>query len=926
MTDCPTQADFDRYHAGEMDEAEAAGVQAHLDGCSKCAVRDASLVAAHEDLLARLRGLTKESPAQVAPPSNRTQTAPDSSEKPRSRPHVTITGYDVIVELSHGGQGIVYRAKQKSTNREVAIKVLLEGAYASDAARKRFQREIELAAQLKHPNIITIFDSGTTEDGLQYCVMDYVEGLPLHKFARAKELGLEDTLRLFSTVCDAIEHAHDRGVIHRDLKPSNILVNKEGRPRILDFGLAKTLEATAGPVVSFSQDVVGTLPYMSPEQAQGKRDAVDTRTDVYALGIMLYELLTGKFPYPVDGQMSDVLRHIIETPPAPPRRQWKSASGVKSKSSVRFRSGACPIDRDAQTILFKTLEKEPVRRYASAAALSEDVSRYLQHEPILARPPSVVYRLKKFARKRWLPLLATAAVLIAAGVAASFRFEARSAVQAAARATVGRLVFEAKLESHRNIAKAIRLYEDAMALAPKNVEIEIARVYLLRRANRRDDAIAAASAIIDEHPDKAGPAHLLLAQLFRDRDPGLAAMHTSKGAQLLPDDKYYRALALGDEQPEEAIRLLSTVIENDPLNNEALLERAWLYHHTQDWQGMLKDAELLTVKWPDTALYWNAKAIALARLKKLPQAIASYDRAIQLAPKTATILLNRANVYLETGNENLAIADCNHAVSLDPELAAAYALRAKARAEQRNTVSAEQDCQKALALAPENTLALRTMGSIHLSHGEFRQALDAYNRGMEGGQGWAGDFHNRARIYRHFGNFHLALKDHNRAVALAPTSELTLVGRAVTKRCAGDIEGALADFQAAAHHGSTWTIQSHLWTWEMLTFRGMPGDVNLAAQALEAADKGAETALEKTLLGICRGYKDAEEALESASSATERCMVLYYSGVYALTKRDQANANKRLTQCRDTAAHRTVEYDLALFHLRRLARSLVRDK
>jgi serine/threonine protein kinase len=278
-------------------------------------------------------------------------------------PADAFPGYEIIRELSHGGQGVVYQAIQKTTKQKVAIKVLLEGPYATPSARKRFEREIELVAQLKHPNIVLVFHAGQTPDGRQFYVMEYVRGTPLIAYVREKKLSLGEALRLFAKVCDAIQYAHQRGIIHRDLKPTNILVDAAGAPKILDFGLAKWLAAPAESLVSVSQQVMGTLPYMSPEQARGNPDEIDTRTDIYALGVILYEMLTGDYPYPVVGQMAVVLRCIAEEEPTPPSRKWSRDSGIAHRSSGRLRAGRCPIDDEVQTIVLKSLSKERERRY-----------------------------------------------------------------------------------------------------------------------------------------------------------------------------------------------------------------------------------------------------------------------------------------------------------------------------------------------------------------------------------------------------------------------------------------------------------------------------------------------------------------------------------------------------------------------------------
>lgn len=300
-----------------------------------------------------------------------------------------IAGYEVLRELHRGGQGVVYEAHDKVAKRKVAVKVLLEGPFASRSARARFEREIELVANLKHPNIVVIFHSGLTADGRQYCVMDYIRGKPLTEYVRERRLPLEDALGIFATVCDAVDYAHQKGVIHRDLKPTNILVDTDGNPNVLDFGLAKMIGGPERTVVSLTGQMVGTLPYMSPEQVRGNPDEIDTRTDVYALGVILYELLTGQFPYPVDGSLADVQRHILTTHPASPCRRWDREKGIQTRRRHNGALGAGPLDEPLEHIILKALEKSRERRYASAADLAGDIRRYLRGEQPAAQAASV---------------------------------------------------------------------------------------------------------------------------------------------------------------------------------------------------------------------------------------------------------------------------------------------------------------------------------------------------------------------------------------------------------------------------------------------------------------------------------------------------------------------------------------------------------
>lgn len=328
-------------------------------------------------------------------------------------PGIRFAGYEVRGELSRGGQGVVYRATQQGTNRDVAIKVLLDGVHASPATRARFDREVQLAAKLRHPNIVTVFHSGTTETGLAYYVMDFVPGTTLQRYVRDRQLALDEVLRIFAIVADAVQYAHQRGVIHRDLKPANILIDQDGTPRILDFGLAKSL-TNDHAALTLTQEVMGTLPYMSPEQTRGMPDEIDTRSDVYALGVILYELLTGRYPYPVVGSLVEVIRAIASEPPRPPARSWDTQTGVTRMTSKQVLRGLpkCPINFEVETIVLRALAKEAERRYQSAGDLAQDVRNFLSGDAIEAKRDSTWYRLRKAARKHYWATLGVAAVAV----------------------------------------------------------------------------------------------------------------------------------------------------------------------------------------------------------------------------------------------------------------------------------------------------------------------------------------------------------------------------------------------------------------------------------------------------------------------------------------------------------------------------------
>lgn len=378
--------------------------------------------AGDEDLLNAVLALLRENEREVNPIDQPIATAllasalnkkDNESTYVQFSPGTMVGPYKLRELIGEGGFGLVFVAEQQSpVRRRVALKIIKPGMESREVIA-RFEAERQAIALMDHPNIARVFDAGVTETAQPYFVMELVRGVPLNEFCNNHHLDMPERLELFVTICHAIQHAHQKGIIHRDLKPSNILVTlQDGQPlaKVIDFGVAKAIgqSLTVKTIYTRFTSMVGTPAYMSPEQAAMSTDDVDTRSDIYSLGVLLYELLTSSTPFAPDRLQSagfDELRRIIreEEPPRPSTRLSTLNNTLTRTVTINRRlvseTPSSAMRRDLDWIVMKALDKDRNRRYSTAGAMAEDVSRFLLDQPIEARPPSTWYRFTKFARR-----------------------------------------------------------------------------------------------------------------------------------------------------------------------------------------------------------------------------------------------------------------------------------------------------------------------------------------------------------------------------------------------------------------------------------------------------------------------------------------------------------------------------------------------
>ncbi|MCK4872814.1 MAG: protein kinase [Phycisphaerales bacterium] len=542
-----------------------------------------------------------------------------------------IGGYAVERLIAHGGMGSVYLAMQHNPRRTVALKVMKAGI-ASRSALRRFEHESQILARLRHPNIAQVYEAGThhisqdgAEPGVPFFAMEYIPGAAaITDYAVSNKLSTRERLELLAKVCDAVHHGHEQGIIHRDLKPGNILVDSTGEPKIIDFGVARATDSDIA-VTTLRTDVgqlIGTLQYMSPEQCDADAGSLDARSDVYALGVVMYELLCGRLPY-------DLKRTAL----------YDAARVIRDQSPIRLSEINRMLRGDVETIVLKALEKDRNRRYLSAADLRDDIRRYLSDQPILARSSSAFYRLrKKAARHRsWVVLAVVLVSLVALAAVRTVWVGQRDFQSARHDALVAQCELDIGLAENclDSAGSVLTRYPDLTEaiLASAHARFQLA-------LDTSDEELMGTVTTtlrsrIDNDPQANWACSALLTEMYRAAgEEGLAEHYEDQVRRFAPETAqawYVRSFATLDKK--QAIYCAEQAAHLGPGRRLAPLiwkRLSQLYLHTRDYEGAMEAVRMLNVLGGDRLHTMRTQASILIRQGRYNEAIPLCDRVIEL--------------------------------------------------------------------------------------------------------------------------------------------------------------------------------------------------------------------------------------------------------------------------------------------------------
>jgi tetratricopeptide (TPR) repeat protein len=752
------------------------------------------------------------------------------------RPGTVIGPYKLREQIGEGGMGLVFVAEQQQpVRRKVALKVIKPGMDSKQVIA-RFEAERQALALMDHPNIAKVLDAGTTESGRPYFVMELVKGVPITAYCDQNRLPTRQRLELFVPVCQAVQHAHQKGVIHRDLKPSNVLVavhDVTPVPKVIDFGLAKAMghQLTEQTLYTGIGHMVGTPLYMSPEQAGLSSLDVDTRSDIYSLGVLLYELLTGLTPFDQETLRQagfDELRRIIRED-EPPRPSTRLSTLAKGKlSTICECRGVEPgklgqqVRGELDWIVMKALEKDRNRRYESASAFAVDVQRYLHDEPVQACPPSAWYKLRKFARRRKAPLMVAACVLLAVTVFAI---------------TVGWFLREQASRQTQVEGEARLALRDAELLQKQKKWSEAAaaaqRAHGLLRAGPTDEAL---QRLVEERV-----ADLTLAaqldQILTDRLVRLAERHWETLSDPEIDARYARAFqeagidvqALDVATAAEKIRRrgiraelatalddwtatrhntagkkdqfwrqlleLANAVDPDPFRMQ--LRKAWAEFTGDDTKKILAAPELLDQPmavlnslaapvliferkgqaWQEVLRaihrrrpgdFWINFELGSSGASSPVEALRYSAAAVALRPENAGARLALGRALEKLGRHDEALAELREALRLHPERAQTYIQLAGVLEAKGLLDEALSAFREALRLAPRNAYAHNGVGTVLANQGKLDEAIPSFQEAIRLKPNYPEAHNNLGAALKLQGRFAEAIKHLREAVRLQP--------------------------------------------------------------------------------------------------------------------------------------------------------------
>ncbi len=870
-----------------------------------------------------LRGLVEgllhahqDAASQAADPG---ETAGYPAAPDPAGPAAVIGPYRLLEKVGEGGMGAVYVAEQADpVRRRVALKMIKPGMDSREVVA-RFDQERQALALMDHPGIARVLDAGATPDGRPYFVMELVRGLPVTAYCDHAAMPTADRLRLFALVCRAVQHAHQKGVIHRDLKPSNVMVtvvDGEPVPKVIDFGIAKAVgpALTDKAVYTGLGQMVGTPLYMAPEQAELSGVDVDTRADVYSLGVLLYELLTGTTPFdPAAFRKAgyDEMRRIIreDEPPRPSHRlstlDAQAATTASAYRGVDRRQLGRLLRGDLDWIVMTALEKDRGRRYESAGAFAADVERFLADQPVQARPPSAGYRLRKFARRNRVTLATTALVLVAVlAVAGGLGW---GLWDAAARRRAAEQAVATALDDADNWERLGR-WPDGLAAADRALALAGSYDDLRRRSRQRRDDLALvvrldqvrlAMATVRDGGFDAPLGDRLYAEAFRGYGLDVDALAPEEVSRRLPDGATRLELVAGlddwmrvrrDVRPAEDKsweRPLAAARAADPDPLRTQIRDAWAAR-TQGSLKRLADTAPLDRVHPTGVLllldrltaadqvvllrkaqagrpgdFWLNHSLARGLVQTDPpqpaEAVAYYRAALALRPDNPGVLLNLGSALTDLGRSDEAAATYERAIRLKPDYAGAMNNLANLRKGQGRVDEAIALYEAALRADPNDAMVLRNLGSTLAETGKPAEGLTQLRKAVALKPDYAVAHVALGDVLFGQGKLDEAVVAYETARRLKPNLAAPLIGLGRTFQRQGKAGEAIAAFGSALRLKPDNEAGIHLDLSELYLERKAWADAGLAAleaRRLRPGAAEAECNLGHALQGLGR-YRDA---------------------------------------------------------------------